>query len=96
MKKLNLNKPLLDETGKEVMKPLTLASSLGNTMLKSEQTTEVDILKLYTWALTLGKTGILELDEADAKALKTFVIEDPTLYIIVKAPILKEIDKLKF
>lgn len=94
--KLDLNKPLLDEGGQVVMSPLTLGTSLGSTMLKSENTTEVDILKLYTWALELGQKGVIELDKTDAKILKDFVIAAPNLFVIVKAPILKEIENLKF
>lgn len=96
MKTLDLNIPITDEAGTKLPSGTTLAKSLGSTMLQSGQTKESDILKLYTWALQLGKTGILELDEADAVALKTFIIENTQLYIIVKAPVLKEIEKLKF
>lgn len=96
MAKLNLNKPLLNETGEQVMQGTTLGKALGAVMLKAELTSEVDILKFFTWALELGKTGILELDEVDTKTLKTFVVEAPRLFVIAKGPILQAISKLKF
>lgn len=93
--KLDLNLPILDQSGKEVL-DTTLAQALGGCMLNSENTSEVNILKYFTWALELGKTGELELDAADVVLLKNYIIENPTLFIIVKAPILKELEKLEF
>lgn len=96
MKKLDLNIQITDESGKPLANGVTLAKSLGSTMLQSGETKEVDILKLYMWALQLGKDGIIEIDKLDLIILKTFVIENKSMYIIVKAPILKAIEELKF
>lgn len=107
MEKLDLNLPVLNEIGEPVMAPknvagkpvmdqLSLATSLGGSLLESGDTSEVGILRLYTWALELGKTGIIELNQADAEELKQFVINNEALFVIIKAPILKELEKLKF
>lgn len=96
MAKLRLNIPLMDEEGKPVVPSATLAKVLGSTMLKSGNTVESDILKFFTWALELGKSGEIELDKADSVFLNKYIVEEPNLFIIVKAPIMQEIENLKF
>lgn len=96
MAKLNLDLPIIDELGNIVMKETSLAKALGGIMLKSTSTSDSDILKYFTWALELGKKGFVEIDKADAKTIKDFVVGNSEIFIIVKAPILQAIDALKF
>lgn len=96
MTTLNLTKVLTDESGEATKPETTLAKALGAIMIKSGTTDESQILKFFTWALELGQKGKIELDKADASTLRKFVVEHPDLFIIVKAPVIQEIDKLKF
>lgn len=96
MAKLNLNRPLVDEKGEQTMIDTNLAKLLGGALIRSASTEESDILKFYLWATELGKSGILDLDEADSKKLKNWLVKNEDVFIIVKAPILKMLDDMKF
>ncbi len=96
MAKLNLNRPIVDENGEQVMADSNLAKALGGTMIKSVSTTEADILKFFTWATELGKSGTIDIDEGDSKTIREFVLNNEDLFVIIKAPVLKAIDDLKF
>lgn len=106
MAKLNLNRPIVDEMGDPIKKPnskgelivddTTLAKALGGIMIKSVSTVEADILKFFTWASELGKTGIIDIDEGDSKTIRDFVVNNADVFVIIKAPVLKAIDNLKF
>jgi hypothetical protein len=96
MAKLNLNVPVVDETGSILNPEKTLGQTLAFVMVKSINKVETDIIKFYDWAQKLGENKPLEIDEADSKKLKDFVINNEDMYLVVKAPIIKAIDKLKF
>jgi len=97
MEKLNLEGLVLDEKGVPIEGgKLTFGRALGKAMLTSNSTAEVDILKLFKWAGELSRTDEIEVDEIDAKIIKDFIINDENLFILVKAPIIKVIDALKF
>lgn len=96
MAKLNLNLPIVDETGSQVTPERTVGQTLAFTMIKSVNEQEGDIIKFFDWAQKLGSNKVLEIDEGDVKKLKDFVLKNKELFIIVKAPILKALDKIKF
>lgn len=96
MAKLNLNTPLLDESGNEIKEGQTLAKALMPALTRRGSVDETDIFKYYSWGLKLSTDGFIEIDKADAKALKKIIIEDPNLFIITKVPIIELIDNLKF
>ena len=96
MAKLNLKELVVDEEGLPIEGNLTFGRALGRAMLTSNSTAEIDILKLFKWAGELSRTYMIEIDEIDAKTIKNFIINDENLYILVKAPIIKKIDLLKF
>ena len=96
MEKLKLNSPIMDEFGQIVIKDMTIGQSLASRLMKSVSNDETKILKFYNWAKVLGKDNPLELDEVDAELLKQFVINDQELFNIVKAPVVRAINSLKF
>lgn len=96
MAKLNLNRPIVDESGEQVMAGSTIAKALGGTMIKSVSTVEADILKFFTWATELGKSGIIDIDEGDSKTIRDFVVNNEEVFVIIKAPVLKALADLKF
>jgi hypothetical protein len=96
MAKLNLNIPMLDENGEVIMEGRTLGLGIGAQLLQTNFQDENDIIKFFGWAGTLSRNEELELDKADAAKLKEFIINDPNLYLVSKAPALELIDKLKF
>lgn len=92
MKKLDLNKSLVDLDGNEIEN-----SKLGKLvagLLMSQKTG--DSVKFFDWAVTLHKTGIIEVDEADFSTLKTMVKENREyLTMIGKAQLLKYFDTVE-
>lgn len=96
MKKLDLNVPILDANGDVAIENTTIAQALGNIMINSTSTSENDILKMFTWALQLGENGCIDIDEADSKTIKDFIVNNKEVFVIIKAPVLKAIDDLKF
>jgi len=91
---LNFNVPLLDLAqkpfpavdGKEQTIGMALAPSLSGH-------NQGDPLKFFAWAVTLYNGGELSLDESDLNTLKEFVKSTPTMFNIVKAQVLKIINK---
>lgn len=92
MKKLDLNKNLVDLDGNEIEN-----SKLGKLvagLLMSQKTG--DSIKFFDWAVTLHKTGIIEVDEADFTTIKTMVKDNSEyLTMISKAQLLKYFGTVK-
>lgn len=96
MAKLDLKLPIVDEKGDQVASEETIGTTIGKLMMKSVSDTEGDILKFFGWAQNLGSGKPIDIDEADSKTIKKWITESKELYVIVKAPVLKAIDNLKF
>lgn len=91
MNKLDLNKNLLDLDGKEIEN--SNLSRLLAGLLMSQKTG--DSVKFFDWAVTLHKTGIIEVDNADFNTLKTMVKDNSEyLTILSKAQLLKYFETL--
>jgi hypothetical protein len=88
--KYDLNKPLLDEDGKEV-KDLTLAKSLAGLIFNSVST-EVPY-KLFEMGLQLKKDGILTIDTTDKDMLTAFIERSPNITNLGKGRILEVLFK---
>jgi hypothetical protein len=56
------------------------------------QATDGPAVKLYCIAQELFQKGIVELDEADLRVLKTAIEKTPILPVLTKAPILMKIE----
>lgn len=94
MKKLDLEKPIYDETGAQVMTKQTLGTALAKALMHAAPTNEVDIDKFHGWGTILGKRAEFKIDEGDLKKLKMFVVTHPELHTIIKQPLIKEFNKL--
>lgn len=92
MKKLDLNKNLSDLDGEEIEN--SKLSRLLAGLLMSQKTG--DSVKFFDWAVTLHKTGIIEVDEADFTTLKTMVKDNTEfLTMLSKAQLIKYFDTVK-
>lgn len=84
MNLINLDVPANDLTGSPV--PNT---NLGKLLaVHLAQAKQGPSLKYFDWALTLHKTGKLEIDDADLRTL-TDLVEGLQLESFIKAPILR-------
>jgi hypothetical protein len=89
MKKLNLNFAITDLDGNELAK----ANKLMAASLMGEK--NGDAVKYFDWAMTLNKSGIIEVDESDFNKIKEIVDKTEAITIIVKAQILKYFSTVK-
>lgn len=94
MAKLNLKINVIDENGSQSNE--LLSDILARVLIRSVSQTEDDIFKFFGWATSLSNKGIIEVDESDAKKLRGFVVANNGIFTIVKYPIIKAIDNLKF
>ena len=94
MAKLNLKINVIDENGSQSNE--LLSDILARVLIRSVSQTEDDIFKFFDWAKILSTKGIIEVDESDAKKLRAFVIINDGIFTLVKHPIIKAIDNLKF
>lgn len=96
MKKLQLDFPVFDEDGKNIDPQKSAGKLLAASLLRRASNDEGDITKLFGWAMILAKDEPIEIDKGDYKKLKTLVVSDPDMFIILKAPLLDALEKLKF
>ncbi len=98
--KLNLNKKIDPEISNIFpgigMPNETNGQAIAKIILQSNSTNEPNIYKLFDWALQLGKNELLELDEGDVKILRDWVVSHTELFLLIKTPVLRELDKLDF
>lgn len=73
--------------GSDAMMNATLATALVSSTGKE------NITKIFDWALTLQKNGILDLDRADQSLLKGIIQNSDTLYILAKGRMLEVFEK---
>jgi hypothetical protein len=86
MKKLDFNWLIKDIEGNEI-KEAKASDLLGQMLLQQKQ---FDAIKLFDWAVTLKKTGIIEVDNSDFDKIKEFIKSDEQyLAVITKAQLLK-------
>jgi len=84
--KLNLKKPIIDLSGKEIEN-----SDLGQLlaqMLASASTKE-NAIKMYYWATKLYAGEELDLDPSDTSILKSFIEGNEQLTVLAKAQLLE-------
>lgn len=96
MKTLKLSHPIIDldgnviqpkdQTGKNIGEPLTLGSVLAGSLVSGSKG---DALKFFDWALSLKKTGEIQVDDSDFNTLKEFVTNNDGISILAKAQILR-------
>lgn len=96
MAKIKLDFPVLDENGEVLNKDKTAGQILASALLRAAGEDESDILKFHMWALRLGSNLELDLDEADKKTLHKHIVNDKTLPVVTKAPIMILLDSIKF
>lgn len=89
MKKINLNFQITDLDGKEI----GLANKAFANTLMGEKSG--DAVKLFDWAMSLNKAGIIEVDESDFNKIKDIIEKSETLFIIAKAQLLKYLLSVK-
>jgi hypothetical protein len=91
MKKLDLNFNLKDLDGGEIAE--AKVSKLLAGLLMSQK--EGDAVKFFDWAVTLHKTGIIEVDSSDFSTIKKLVSDNKEyLTMIAKAQLLKHFDTI--
>lgn len=83
MKKVDLNFQIKDLDGNDI----GLANKAFANTLMAEKSG--DAVKLFDWAMTLNKSGIIEVDESDFNKIKDIIEKSETLFIIAKAQLLK-------
>lgn len=84
--KLNLKKPIIDLSGKEIEN-----SDLGQLlaqMLASASTKE-NAIKMYYWATKLYAGEEIDLDPSDTSILKSFIEGNEQLTVLAKAQLLE-------
>ena len=82
MKKIDLNKKLLDQDDKPVVsagKEIMLGQSLANFILSDNKDA-----RWFDWALQLHKQEVLEVSETDAKDLEGFIKDNAKMTTLVK------------
>jgi len=94
--KLDLKEFVKDETGKVAQGNMLISTAIAQRMLQSGSKDEAVIIKMVNWAMELGKEGYIEIDEGDVKTIKDWVVQNEELFVIIKAPTIKALDKLKF
>lgn len=99
--KLDLRKPILNLDGSflsvvvegKVIQDKQLMSNILAAQLV--QSVSGNPIKFFDWAVKLTNEGIIDVDQADIKVLRDFVEGHPQLFIIAKAQLIKEFDKVK-
>lgn len=92
--KLDFNAPLLNLKG-EVVKNPNGSDTLLNELLATALITTTgkeDIVRIFDWALTLQKTGVLQLSRTDQSQLKGLIENSDSLYILSKGRLLEILD----
>jgi len=89
MKKIDLNFGINDLDGNELVK----ANKLFANALMNEKKGEA--VKLFDWAMTLNKEGIISVDESDFNKIKEIAESSETLAILSKAQLLKYLATVK-
>lgn len=84
--KLNLNKPILDLSGKEIE-----GSNLGELVAQilASASTKEHAVKMYYWATKLHAKEELDLDPSDSAILKSFIESNEQLTVLAKGQILE-------
>lgn len=88
---LLLDKPLIGLDGKEI-DDSHMGKILANALVNKEGS---DDIKYFDWALKLYNNEKIELDDSDYNKLYKEIENDKRLTRIVKAQILKEMDRQK-
>lgn len=100
--KLNFNFHLIDGDGSAIQErlndgtklpPKPVSKLLGELLLRDVLTDETKIVKFFDWARELNKSGELEVDRADAKVLKDFIIDNKNMFVVAKAQMLQKFEE---
>lgn len=93
--KLDFSKPFLLIDGTEAKNPdgsvVVLKTVLANNLVS--KTGKDNIIKIFDWALTVQKTGFLELDKADQTTLRELIEKDEHLTYLGKGRLLEILDQ---
>jgi hypothetical protein len=86
--KINLNKPIVDLSGKEIE-----GSNLGQlvSQLLASSSSKENTIKMYYWAQKFYAGEELDLDPTDLSILKSFIEGNEQLTVLAKAQILEVI-----
>ena len=86
MIKLNFNKDFIGLDGKVIEGQGKLSKMIGN-MLANSQTG--DAVKYLSWGIQLYKDGVLEVDQSDFDAIKSFINDNKTVAVMLKGRLLE-------
>ena len=91
--KLDLNKPMLNVNQEPMefapnQKVKTIGQLFADILVSGAKG---DILKFYGWGINLAANKPIELDAADTEVLKSFIKEDQTSVILLRAQVLNAI-----
>lgn len=89
MKIVNLNFDILQLDGSI----LENAGKLIATSMVSD-TKEPDAIKFYDWAFSLYRGDIINIDSSDFNKLRSFIVNHPHIFILVKGQVIKYLDSL--
>lgn len=78
---------LKDETGKNVNAGRFLADSMAMEMLEDKKM----VVKYMQWSIELYKTGIIEVDEADATMIEDFISKSRRMIALIKYQLLQAV-----
>lgn len=87
--KYNFNKPLLDLDSLPIKNgdaEVNLGKALASHLINQ---TKGEAFKLFDWAKSLHKDGIIDLDRSDSKALREIIEKLDTLTVLFKAQLLE-------
>ncbi len=84
--KLNLNKTIVDLSGKEI-EGSNLSQLLAQLLASSS--TKEHAVKMYYWAQKLYALEELDLDPSDSSILKSFIEQNEQLTVLAKAQMLE-------
>jgi len=86
--KINLNKPIVDLSGKEIEN-----SNLGQLLsqMLATASSKENTIKMYYWAQKFYAGEELDLDPTDLSILKSFIEGNEQLTVLAKAQILEVI-----
>ena len=87
--KVDLNFDLVDLEGVLISKANKIIAGLLMSEMKG------DSVKLFDWAVSFSKDGIVEMDAADLESFKSLLKTTERISVMAKAPIIKYINELK-
>jgi len=94
MNQYNFNKPLLDLEGnplKDANGEINMGKALAQHLA---QLSKGNAVKIFDWAITLNKKGVLTLDRTDARDLRRTIDNMDSITVLFKAQLLEVFEKV--